>query len=97
LHHPSEISFLQLNEFLGRGKNTPYFEIHYAAVCFSLSPVATKEAIVIKEWLTSNEVILENNTFSLQKIRIKQALDDLIHHYFFPWAGRGYLVKKFFA
>jgi len=36
LHHPSEISFLQLNEFLGRGKNTPSFEIHYAAVCFSL-------------------------------------------------------------
>ena len=32
---PSERSFLQLNEFLGRGKTTPSCEIYYAVVCFS--------------------------------------------------------------
>ena len=36
LDSSSERSFLQLNEFLGRGINTPSGEIHYAGVCSSL-------------------------------------------------------------
>ncbi len=49
----------------------------------SLSPVAVKEAILIKDWLRFNQVIHEDLS-SLEQIKtIKKAVGDLIRFYFF--------------
>ena len=42
LNSSSERSFLQLDKFLGRGRNTPSCEIYYAGVCFSLESSSKK-------------------------------------------------------
>ncbi len=49
----------------------------------SLSPVAVKEAILIKDWLRFNKVIQENLSFSEQIKTINKAIGDLIRSYFF--------------
>lgn len=61
----------------------------------SLSPVATKEAILIKEWLERNGVTLSNIGYSLQIDLIKCALEDLVSYYFSPWYNRNFFLKKF--
>lgn len=49
----------------------------------ALSPVAVKEAILIKKWLIANQVVIETNDGEqLERIRI--AIKKLIDNYFFP-------------
>jgi hypothetical protein len=46
------------------------------------SPVAIKEAIIIRQWLKSKEIIVKNDFWHDQLTRIEQAIDDLISYYF---------------
>lgn len=48
----------------------------------ALSPVGNKEAILIKFWLESNNVIKEHITYSKQKLAIESAMTDIFHYFF---------------
>ena len=61
----------------------------------SLSPVAIKEAILIKTWLESNKALLKDAESSVQIERITRAIGDLTTYYFSPWVKREYLLEKF--
>jgi hypothetical protein len=59
LNSSSERRFLQLNEFLRKGKKYPSFEIHYAGVCASLESSLkeiTKSSFQPKTELIKNRV-----------------------------------------
>lgn len=49
----------------------------------SLSPVATKEAVLIKYWLSCNKLLLGTD-HTTQKVAIKKAVRDLIMRHFSP-------------
>lgn len=51
------------------------------------SPVANKEAILIKEWLVRNKLITKEITYDEQLANIKKAIENLITEYFAPWCA----------
>lgn len=61
----------------------------------SLSPIATKEAILIKMWLEHNQAVLETGSHAQQVKAIKDAIEDLVSYYYSPWLNRNYTIKKF--
>lgn len=54
----------------------------------SLSPVAIKEAILIKKWLKHRNVLQEEFTHAEQIEKIDLAIKDVISSHFAPWLGR---------
>ncbi|KAF3362697.1 hypothetical protein PHSC3_000684 [Chlamydiales bacterium STE3] len=61
----------------------------------NLSPVAVKEAVLIKRWLDSNIALSKESERSLQVATIKLAICDLVDFYFSPWLAKSYSVEKF--
>lgn len=61
----------------------------------SLSPVALKEAIIIKEWLKQHKILCPNILYNKQIDNIRYAINDLLYYYFFPESERMYSVKEF--
>lgn len=59
----------------------------------SLSPVATKEAILIKEWLKYRAVIVEDINYSAQIGSIERSITNLITCYFTPWVHKNYSIN----
>ena len=59
----------------------------------ALSPVANKEAILIKRWLACNDVVDPNARYDDQVENIWQAIQDLFTHYFVPWSTPRFLKK----
>ncbi len=51
----------------------------------SLSPVAVKEAILIKEWLRFHRVFPAELSYKQQIEKIKSAIQKVIDRYFCPW------------
>lgn len=50
----------------------------------TLSPVANKEAMLIKTWLACNDVVAPNGDYDEQVDRVERAIRDLFTHYFVP-------------
>lgn len=61
----------------------------------SLSPVALKEAILIKMWLTFSKVIGSHMVYEEAVARIQAAIEDLEQYYLYPQASRDYVLEKF--
>ena len=60
-----------------------------------LSPVAIKEAILIKEWLKYNQVIQERISHSEQRQRIERAIEGLFQYYFYCLFQEDHFMERF--
>ena len=60
-----------------------------------LSPVAIKEAILIKVWLKYSGVLDTKLTYEEQRKRIDHAMRDLQIFYFSPWLRYCYSIERF--
>lgn len=62
----------------------------------SLSPVALKEAALIKIWLEENDAVSRELVYREQLASIGRAMDDLIAYYLSPWlCGKTWRLEKF--
>lgn len=61
----------------------------------SPSPVGAKEAMIIKDWLKFNAVIVDDKSCEVNLIKISSSIRELMDFYFAPWLEKKYTVEKF--
>lgn len=71
------------------------WSMKYLRINPALSPVALKEAIIIKEWLKHHQILTPESVYNKQISKIQYAINDLLYYYFFPEKERNYQVLKF--
>lgn len=61
----------------------------------NLSPVAVKEAMLIRKWLRVNQVFTGEKRFETQLEEIQKSVEDILCCYLCHWEQRNWFLKKF--